>query len=352
MKKVLFAFLLLIPFMVRAVENVKITNIEQIEKSETVTVNNEPTFEGLKINFDFKFTNLEDFVKYKVTIKNEDNKDYEIESGVSFNEGEFIKYEFGLNGDSAIIKPNETKEMTLQITYEKEPSPDKFVDGKYVEQNSMSIDLSTKDGQKSSVDPASQKKEDNPKTGAKGIILLIAVLLGTLLLIFFFEKKNAFFLIALFLLVPMTIYAIEKITIEIETKIEIEALEKTFVYNDYNCGHPGEEIEFKYQNGMTFKQWKESKYYTEAQEEYEDIMNHDRIFYFVDIINAFNSVEYTNCVEAITPLDENETNQEVINAYNDAVDNCGSQFSARVNEDSVIMSKEKGYYYNIGACER
>ena len=354
MKKIIFILALLFPFIVSAADNVKITNIEQLEKSDTVTVNNEPTFEGLKINFDLKFTELNDFVKYKVTIKNEDSKDYEIEAGVSFSEGEYVKYEFGLNGEQNVIKAGEEKELTLQITYVKEPDPEHFVDGKYVEQNAMSINLSTEDGQHSSVDPAA--KEDNPHTGARGIIILIAVLLGIAIVIISLEKKNAFFLIALFLLIPLTIHALEKITLDIDTKIEIEANEKTFKVIDYNCGFGEPKVyEFAYMNGMTWDEWKASDYCTQARAKYTTDEISDYAFENLFTSNNFEYNEYNACMEAIPEVHPTEgMTDEEIDALYDAAEQattaCKNNYLKPATPTSVILSKNKGFYYDNREC--
>ena len=353
MKKLVFLLLLLFPFMVRAVENVKITNIEQIEKSETVTVKTDPTFEGLKINFDFKFTNLNDFIKYKVTIKNEDNKDYEIESGVSFNEGEYIKYEFGMNGDSAIIKPGESKEMSLKITYVKEPSPEYFVDGSYVEQNSMTIDLSSSTEQKSSVDPASQKQEDNPHTGATSVLIFITILLVSGVILTVAIRKNDKVLMTLvLLLIPISIYAIEKITLEIETKIELVATEKTLKVVDYNCGF-GEPktYEFTYKNGMTWGVFKDSNYYTLAREKYtlEELPEHS--FEYILTPASFEYNEIPQCFADLgdRPIFEEEMTEEEqaeLEAYDEATAKCEEEYKTHdfSNEDFIQNSSVGNYY--------
>ncbi len=358
MKKLLFLLLLLFPFMVKAVDNVKITNIEELEKSDTVTVNHEPTFEGLRINFDFKFVNINDFIKYKVTIKNEDTKEYEIEAGVQFGEGEYIKYEFGLNGEEAIIKPNETKEMTLLITYTKEPAPSYFVDGAYVEQNAMSINLSTDNGQHNSVDPASQ--EDNPHTGAGNILIFITILLiaGVLLTVAIRKNDKVMLSLAL-LLIPISALAIEKITLDIETKIELEAVEKTFKVIEYGCfNDPDKEYEFKYRNGMTWAQFKASDYYAEARAKYTTEELSDELFEHLFPMSKFKYDEsktpqcYLDLKEPeFTEGMTEEEAQALIDAYEEQERQCNEQYPTRELEASdFILSNAEGFYYNSREC--
>ena len=58
-----------VPFIVNAAD-VEIKSITEIERTGDVEVNNEPTFDGMKINFDLAFTNVDDSVTYKVVVKN------------------------------------------------------------------------------------------------------------------------------------------------------------------------------------------------------------------------------------------------------------------------------------------
>ena len=210
MKKILFILLLLIPFMVSAADNVEVTGIEKVDQSETVIINNEPTFEGIKVSFNFKFTKIGDFVKYKVSIKNNSDKDYEVDIGSVYSEGEYIEYAFSLTeNDNEVLKAGETKEIYLTIKYNKKVPPEAYVDGAYVEQNVMSINLSNDDAIHASVDPATQRKEDNPDTGTKNILIFIVILLiSGIIMIIAIKKNNAIILPILLLLIPLTILII------------------------------------------------------------------------------------------------------------------------------------------------
>ena len=66
MKKLftLIICLLFIP-VVFAKDTVEITKVELETKSDKAVINNEPTFDGLEINCDIGFVEINDFVKYK-----------------------------------------------------------------------------------------------------------------------------------------------------------------------------------------------------------------------------------------------------------------------------------------------
>ena len=88
LKILLFIFLLLVPFMVKA-QDVKIKEVTLVDSTEGMEVEEHPEFENLKINFNLKFSKLGDFVKYKVVLENTSDKAYELENMTKFNEGEY-----------------------------------------------------------------------------------------------------------------------------------------------------------------------------------------------------------------------------------------------------------------------
>ena len=91
-KYLLFILVLLVPFFVKAESKVKITEVELVEKDDSVEVIEEPTFEGLSIDFNLKFSRPNTSVSYKIIVKNESKKDYEINDGKKYTKGDFISY--------------------------------------------------------------------------------------------------------------------------------------------------------------------------------------------------------------------------------------------------------------------
>ena len=72
----LFLILLLLPIMVHA--EVKITSVELENSTVGLDAEEHPGYQGLKINFNLKFSNIKEFARYKVIIENDTDKDYEI----------------------------------------------------------------------------------------------------------------------------------------------------------------------------------------------------------------------------------------------------------------------------------
>ncbi len=250
-KYIVFILFLLLPFMVHA-QDVKITDVTLVDSS--IEAEQHPDFEKLKISFDLSFTEIEDFAKYKVTIKNDSKKDYEIENTTKFSDKEYIKYEFSYDGDK-VVKAGATKELFITITYNKEVPSTAYKDGKYKDNNSMVIILS--DGE-----TASDTK--NPYTATLPyIVIVLSIIALILFIVAYTKKKKLASLLLVLLLLPIAIYALEKITIEIEANIEIE--KKTFFVLRNYCSSENnlftEDLYYEFEEGMTFDDYFNSDYY-------------------------------------------------------------------------------------------
>lgn len=331
MKKILFIILLLIPFIVKAEANVELTNVEKGEQSNTAIINAEPTYEGLKINFDFKFTTVGDYVKYKVTIKNNSDKDYEVDMGSVFSEGEYIEYAFSLpEGDNEVLKSTESKDVYLTIKYNKKVPPEKYVDGAYIEQNTMSINLSN-DSIHASVDPASQK---NPKTSAGNVLIFITILLiSGIILTIAIKANKKMILPVLLLLIPLTIHALEKITIDVEAKIEIENIyakaKLEYCYHENGEYTKGPTI-IDYEIGMTLEEFLNTDYASVLPEvvrrNLAGTIDEDSIYYY-------------------------DNNYETCLSENDDDFSACEDYSIKYTDKQFVLKPSSEGYYELSVCK-
>ena len=215
MKKLLsLIFLLFIPFMVNA--EVKISDAVLVDNTEGLEVEKNPPFKGLELDINMKLNTVGEFAKYKLTIENDTKKDYEIDMGEAFSAKEYIKYEFSfVDDDNTVLKANESKDIYVLVTYNKEVPENEFVNGIYKDDNVMTINLST------------EEEQVNPNTKTGYAILATAVVLFISLLLILLNKYKLDHLMVLVIAVaialPISIYALEKITIKIQAQIEIES---------------------------------------------------------------------------------------------------------------------------------
>ena len=210
---VLFLAFIFIPN-VFAKENVSIESVTLDSKSNNTVIINEATYEGLSINFNIKFSEVKDYAKYKIVINNQSNEDYEITEGSNFNNSEYISYEYSYENNRKIVQKNSKTTIYITIKYNKELPEESFYNGSFIETNNIVIDLGND----------VSDSINNPKTGNSlfVITLVFIITIGVSLILYKTKKKKFFsiFIISIALL-PVSIYAIKKIQIRIESKVEI-----------------------------------------------------------------------------------------------------------------------------------
>ena len=99
-------------------ETFSITNVQIIEKSETVEVK-DIEFTDNKVISNVVMHEVGDSYTCRITIKNNDETDYTIDSITNSNGNEFIKYEYE-DYSGTIMKSNESKDIDITVVYAKE----------------------------------------------------------------------------------------------------------------------------------------------------------------------------------------------------------------------------------------
>ena len=242
MKKMSLLIVLFLSFMIMPVvyakDKVSIESVTIDSKSDSTEVINDATYDGLAINFDVKFFGVNDYIKYKVVVDNPTNKDYEIINNSDLNLGEYISYDYSYGESSNIIKKNSQMTMYINIKYDKEVPSNLFNNGIFTERNNMTISLGNNDN-----------NIVNPKTSNYIFIcIIILMIIGVSIVVFspFKNKKYYSFIIISLLLIPISIYAIEKLEINIDSNVVISNNPK-FCYT-----YEGQSYYFEYEDGMTW----------------------------------------------------------------------------------------------------
>ena len=323
MKKLLsFIFLLFIPFVVNA--EVKITSAEVVDQTKDLDVEKNPDFKGLKLDIDIKFANKDEFVKYKLVLKNDTKKDYEVEVGETFGEGEYIKYLAEYEGNNSVLKAGEEKEIFVTVSYDKEVPITAFKNGKYTETKAVAINLSH------------EEKQVNPDTKVGYYILATAVILFISLLLIIFNKYKLEHLmvlvIAIAVALPISIFALEKITVEVAANIEIEEPKTTFTLA-YGCLESHNDYGVKvlqYQKGSTWEEYLNSTYYTSLEENLKAFIAND---YFSNTYHPGGNVCIPN------------------NTFNSGSNNCLYDLDyIRIERTDLVKPSNEGVYY-INHCK-
>lgn len=210
-------FLFLFPQITYAEEiEVNIDSINLLEKSDTVEIINEPMYSNLNINFDIRFKEINDYVKYEVQLANLNNNVYTIDFQTMFEESDYIKYEIDISEEDKVLPENSTSKFIVTITLVKEIPEELIEENIFLEKNSLELLLTNIKGDEIFI---------NPRTSNN-----LEIILGVLIVIFigltymtFDNKKTAMIIIFICSwMIPLHIYAVEQTTVRIETTVFFE----------------------------------------------------------------------------------------------------------------------------------
>ncbi len=257
MKRVKYFILLvsifMFPLLVNAQGTVHITKVSEQSKTGNVEVISEPTYEGLNIKYNVALFQPNDAITYKVVLTNDEEEDYKISNGDAFSESSYIVYNFAFDNDSDVIKAHTSKEMLVTIKYNKEVPDEALRNGEYVEDNQMNVVLTNQE----------RNVIVNPKTAAQVFLIAfyIVVLLTIGIIVFRKRKKVGASILLIGLFIPISVFALKTITIVLHTNIRIVKYPEFCVGNYSLSGDFAVTKRFRFDQGMTWKQWYNSPYY-------------------------------------------------------------------------------------------
>ena len=214
---------LLIPNFAIAVENDGITpvSISFAEKADGVEELSAAKIDEGKVNIDVKLLEINDFIKYKLVLRNDSESDFELNE-VSFDADEMVTYDAVLSDGDKTIKAGETKEVTLTITYVNRADDADYENG-VLEKNTVATLIFM---------------TSNPATLADFPLVLIAINVGVVVLLYVVYRKNgqirriAVIAVALSIsLVPLSAYCGTVSTVDINAKITIPKYEGREINN-------------------------------------------------------------------------------------------------------------------------
>lgn len=355
MKKIILSillFVLFIPFFVNAetcdLDKISISSITIEEKSDNVEELDEATANRKNINLNLSMSDVGDTIVYKIIVKNDSDEDYQFDkNSISIN-SDYIDYSMESDDDYTIIKANETKEIYLRVEYNNEVPEEKFSNGAFNENKEMVVNLST--GNTISV-PDTLK---NPNTGVQSYIIILSLLLIISIASYIFLRKKKYMkfmvlIIGCTIIIPISVYAICKTEIKIESNIVIKR-GKYVAIKDYGDCSNEPDIELNKINNTTW-----SEFYLEGKPQnyasyflagtigaYANNDNPDNIPLFIN--------EYSNKIFFIVNddiscdsfIDFDRDNYSTMNTYYDcSYNNRKIMFG---NISNFIFDSSYGYY--------
>ncbi len=237
-------FLMFIPFVVNAetcdTDKITISSITVESKSDNVEELDEATASGKNINFNLSMTNLGDNIEYKIVVKNDSNKDYLLDKN-SFNiSSDYIEYNIESEDNSYVVKANSSKTVYLKINYANEVPDEAYETGKYNDNKTIKVNLSTGD----TINVPDTLKNPNTGDSLIFIVFLILIISGTSFIILKKTKyiKYIILIIGTIITIPISAYALCKFEIIIESNIIIRQTREVVFYKQWSVFDESEEF--------------------------------------------------------------------------------------------------------------
>lgn len=217
LKKLIIPVLLLImflPIMVKAeecnLEDISITSIKVEKKTDSVEEVSAATANGREINLNLNMSELGANIQYKMVVKNNSSNDYELDKKTFSVNSDYVNYTIESNDDSNIIEAKSSKEFYLNVEYKNPVDIELFRAGLFKDSKEMILDL------------AADSSVKNPNT--KDYILPAIIILVVVASIVIKKKKeyaNFALIIGLTIAIPLTVHALCKSEIKINSNINI-----------------------------------------------------------------------------------------------------------------------------------
>lgn len=196
--------------------SVCINKVKMVSRTNKNITKDVPKFDGLELNFDLSFKEVNEEVKYEVNIYNPTDKDYEISTPENSSEKDFVKYEYKFENNDNVLKSKSNKTMYVNVRYNKEVDKTSFVDGVFKEENKAVIKLSN--GVEETPTPV-----EVPDTYTGISMVIIFGLIAVLGYVSYNRLSGKMMLLFIpLLLIPVMVFAYERLEVKVNTNVEIE----------------------------------------------------------------------------------------------------------------------------------
>ena len=191
-----------------------ISNIDIVDKSEKAESNKKLTFKGLNANLNAKFHNINDYIKFEITVLNQTSNFVKLDkSDIKLPKSDYVTYSFEM--DDKTINPNSSKKIYVTMKYTKRTSIPENSCNNYKENKSTAIAYR-------------DNIVENPKTSNYVLIALLLVIVLIIAVLIETKTKNKniqLFAILLSLsivgIIPLSTIASDN-ELKINTNVEID----------------------------------------------------------------------------------------------------------------------------------
>ncbi len=191
-------------------------NTGNIEELSNPSISNQIINLGLKMNV------VGDAALYKIVLKNNSLEDYYFDDKSLNLDMESVNYDISFGDNTSLIKAGEEKIVYLKVSYKEQMDASNFDNGLYDGTQVMKLNVMSL---------------ENPYTGRfLGLLIFISLIIGFFVL-YKDKKKTAYLLLMISFIIPFTVRATCKHSLEVNTNLVIDVREAVFL--------PGKEVNVK-----------------------------------------------------------------------------------------------------------
>ncbi len=205
--------------------SVKIENVEVNDTRGNIEENSNATSNNNELNLDLNMNVPGDSIEYKLTLKNTSDTDYYFDENSLVKNMDNVKYEFSYSDGDNIVKSGEEKIVILKVTYKDKVAADQLDNGVMSQNNTVTLNLTNKN----------INVPDTLKNRSVLLIFGVILIIISGIMMIINEKKSSTLLLLIGVgisLVPITVHALCKCELNVNSKIEIDGKEATFLVGD------------------------------------------------------------------------------------------------------------------------
>ena len=197
---------------------VGIVSVNEVDKTDGIVINSDPTFDGLSMGFNVTLLDESDYITYEAVIRNESDTDYVISEEATFNPNDYLTYTYQVENPN--LKAHSESRVHIAVEYTTEVPDAEFMGGVYENKNKAVIRLLNEDGSE-----ANPNTYDASTSKYLAGIIVFAVLMFAFILLF--TKKRGRTKLGLFGLtialsvLPLLSFAAETIELTVNAEVSI-----------------------------------------------------------------------------------------------------------------------------------
>ena len=281
----------------------KIESIELIQKSALAKEIVKPKIIGKNIVLNLEMSYPGDFAKYNITVYNGTEDDYVIDKSMFINTYDYFDYIF--ESQDTYVKAGTIRTITLKVEYKNVVPDNKYTNDVFENNNSVPLNLNT------------SKITENPATGVKNLLYVIPIIVISGVVFLVIVRKNKAFkvmVILMLLVVPVTIYAVCRCELNIESTIKINKCKFRLVTSRGSFSSTEDVKEICVNDATDEEVFEYNEYNNDYQTSKSSLYNNRVIYMDLDYISSSSYIRVYSDSSKTTLLEEYK-GEDLYNMY-------------------------------------